>query len=400
MILSVTNTVTLYRSIARLSPRVDVRVYVMILFGVFCIFSTATARAAATFPPLGHFGGTDSKAYDVSADGSVVVGFVYDASGFPSGLFRWTAGETVVLPGDFAQSPPAVSADGSVVVGQYNSPNGEEAFRWTAGGDLELLGDLAGEPLRSAAFDVSADGRVVVGVGFRDYGSAEAFRWTQASGMVGLGDLPGGDMNSIASGVSTDGAVVVGAGNGAYLQPFRWTAQTGMVGLNALLAGGLVRVSADGSAIAGTLYWLPPPGSIHPQQEAFRWTESEGLVRLASLTPGRLASVANNLSADGPVIVGTDGAEFVARAFYWSGGMTDLQKALISAGATNLDGWQLTEAWGVSSDNLTVVGTGSYEGHVQAWMATIPEPSTWALLVAACGVAVVIRKRQLTKVTI
>ena len=59
----------------------------------------------------------------------------------------------------------AVSADGSVVVVAFQSANGQEAFRWPAGGNQQGLGDLPGGDFFSAAFDVSADGRVIVGYG-------------------------------------------------------------------------------------------------------------------------------------------------------------------------------------------------------------------------------------------
>src|SRR4051812_29188909 len=76
------------------------------------------------------------------------------------------------------------------------------------------LGFLAGNNY-SFAYDVSADGTVVVGeAGTTNYGN-EAFRWTAANGMVGLGDLPGATFYSVAFGVSADGSVVTGLATGA-----------------------------------------------------------------------------------------------------------------------------------------------------------------------------------------
>ena len=48
------------------------------------------------------------------------------------------------------------------------------------------LGDLPGGGFSSFAYDVSADGSIVVGQGLSASG-AEAFRWTMADGMIGLG---------------------------------------------------------------------------------------------------------------------------------------------------------------------------------------------------------------------
>lgn len=63
------------------------------------------------------------------------------------------------------------------------------------------LGDLSGGSCESRAFDVSDDGRVVVGVSVSARGE-EAFRWTAKGGMVGLGDLPDGRFRSLAHAVS------------------------------------------------------------------------------------------------------------------------------------------------------------------------------------------------------
>jgi hypothetical protein len=83
-----------------------------------------------------------------------------------------------------------------------------------------------------------------------------------------------------------------------------------------------------------------------------------------------------------------DGVRAVNEAFYWTAatGMLNLREALISGGVTGLDGWTLMEATGVSADGLTVVGTAiDSAGVQQAFVATIPEPSTIAL--ASSGLA-------------
>ena len=74
---------------------------------------------------------------------------------------------------------------------------------------LRGLGDLPGGAFRSEAYDVSADGSVVVGTSHSENGW-EAFRWTTQTGMVGLGDLPGGGFSSLAYSVSGNGGVIVG----------------------------------------------------------------------------------------------------------------------------------------------------------------------------------------------
>jgi probable HAF family extracellular repeat protein len=157
----------------------------------------------------------------------------------------------------------AVSADGSIVVGQSLSDLGNEAFVWTQLDGMQPLGDLVGGPHFSAAVDLSADGAVIVGFGMTDQGE-EAFRWTQGIGLVGLGDLPGGTLRSSARAVSADGSVVVGTSNSVVGdEAFVWTAGGGMRSLWEVLVNDLhldltgwtlgeaLDISADGTTIVG-----------------------------------------------------------------------------------------------------------------------------------------------------
>jgi probable HAF family extracellular repeat protein len=154
--------------------------------------------------------------------------------------------------------------------------------------------------------------------------------------MVGLGDLPGGSFVSGAYDLSDDGAVIVGEGTTiSGSQAFRWTAASGMVGLGdpAVSAHG---VSSDGSVIVGIA--SAPPAPVDGQ--AFYWSEALGVIILRDL--------------------------------------------LIANGAANLTGWNLISAEDVSGDGLTIVGYGTNPaGETEAWVATIPEPSSLAFCAAA-----------------
>jgi uncharacterized membrane protein len=68
--------------------------------------------------------------------------------------------------GEFRSRAFGVSGDGSVVVGFGMSP-GFLAFRWTTGGGIGYLGDFANGDRTLIAWDVSADGSVIVGLGRR-----------------------------------------------------------------------------------------------------------------------------------------------------------------------------------------------------------------------------------------
>jgi probable HAF family extracellular repeat protein len=121
--------------------------------------------------------------------------------------------------GAYSSMSHGVSSDGSVVVGQSISANGNEAFRWTAAGGMAGLGDLAGGAFYSVSNSVSSDASVVVGLSIGANGT-EAFRWTAAGGMKTVAQLltdAGVDLSnwtilSEARGVSADGNIVVGYG--------------------------------------------------------------------------------------------------------------------------------------------------------------------------------------------
>ena len=326
------------------------------------------------------------------------------------------------LPGgDFLSWPDGVSADGSVVVGLSQSDSGlpcsggscEEAFRWTADGGIVGLGDLLGGTFSSRAFDVSADGSIVVGWGAvgppgdpdPSNSDFEGFRWTPSAGMENLG-------LTWPVATSADGSVLVG--RDFFNRPSRWTAETGWV---QLLPGGWTAndVSADGSVIVGKNTGFPV--------ESFRW-ENGVASFLGDLPGGRYSSVARAVSADGLVVVGSsnsgkncdedrctdeayrwedgvmmglgrtepqfsgsealdvsaDGSVIVGvlrgfSAFIWdeANGMRSLQSVLIDDFGLDLTGWTLRTATGISADGLAIVGVGfNPDGLPEGWIAVLP----------------------------
>ena len=157
-----------------------------------------------------------SVATAASGDGSTVVGWG-QGSDFRYEAFRWTSGGGMVglgyLPGGGIATDSiafGVSGDGSVIVGRSSSASGGQAFRWTSDGGMVGLGN-------GVAYGVSGDGSVVVGVG----GSGGAFYWTADGGMRALRDVllshgvdPAADgWSSLgANGISADGSTIVGSG--------------------------------------------------------------------------------------------------------------------------------------------------------------------------------------------
>jgi probable HAF family extracellular repeat protein len=361
------------------------KVRIVFMAGVVLLWGGERMHAAPTFTALGVFGGVQSRAHDVSADGSVVVGTTASLPGPSISVFRWSgAGSTQrpVTVGNPELQSAAVSADASTTVGTHRSANGDEAFRWTVQGLFEGVGDLPGGTFHSEAFGVSADGRVIVGSS-QSAAGVRAFRWTEGAGMSELGGNA-----VVARDVSADGMVVVGLGS---TDAFRWTAGTGSVAIIALPganSSGAYAASADGSVVVG--YNNFPTGLSGSRSEAFRWTQQGGTVSLQ--TSPWTYSVAVGVSGDGSAIVGggnmrIPGGSDTAAAFYWSAetGMVSVQDLLISLGVTNFDGWLLTSAEGISEDGLTLAGWGFHNGRQEGWVATIPEPHT--ILLAALAAA-------------
>ena len=208
-----------------------------------------------------------SVSVDISADGNAMVGRGTAPSTTSLAAILWTSTMGLVsleyLPDDapepfFTSQSFAwgISDDGHTVVGSSSSTKhmdrGEQAFRWTHGTGMQPLGFLSGQ-ISSAALAVSADGSVVIG----ESGFNNAFRWTAGTGMEAIGSFT-------PAAVSADGNVVVGSSTAEGLAMV-WTPDGGAQSLvsylqsqfNLSLPGwqaltDAVAVSADGNVIAGT----------------------------------------------------------------------------------------------------------------------------------------------------
>ena len=347
--------------------------------GMVLAAAAAAARAETPpqFVPLGDLqgGAFASFAFGVSGNGQVVVGMGTPSSG--SAAFRATSQGMFVVSGGSGNatlSAWGASKDGSIIVGRVLSAAGNGAFRWQLNVGATVLGDLPGGTYDAIAYGVSADGSVVVGQG-RSASGTEAFRWTSAGGMVGLGDLFGGIFDSRAWDVSADGTTAVGSAASAEgTVAVRWVGTGAAQSLDYL--PGLISprfssaqgVNRDGSVIVG--YSTSVFG-----YEAFRWTQFTGMVPLGVI-PGYENSYALATSGDGNVIVGyCDSALVQSTAMVWSPafGIEPLYDRLVAQGVTNLAGWTLLSATGVSSDGRVIVGTGiDPMGQSQAWKVVYP----------------------------
>ena len=200
--------------------------YLTAVLALTALITSPQIKAEDDFTGLGFLPGAATErsiAYGVSADGSVVVGYSYNANNDLE-AFRWVDGTMTglgFLP-SFAKSyANAISADGSVVVGYADDSNyNGKAFRWTLETGMESVEDwlsnagvsIAAWSTLDNASSTNSDGSVVVGSGVNANGDEEAF------GVVGLTDLS----NSLASQVSPSQTLDTLTGmalNGAHHRP-------------------------------------------------------------------------------------------------------------------------------------------------------------------------------------
>jgi uncharacterized membrane protein len=241
-------------------------------------------RAFEVLPDLTGGEGTTNVA-DVSAAGAVVVGASYprlDGDFLPFVSVGGPAGTAEALPlraGATRGDARAVSDDGRRIVCSDDLVTGGLALGYL----VERAGDtwVLGADLPFSPFDVSGDGRVVVGARQRGENVvAVRLRVDTPEQVEELGELSGGIVSSEALATSEDGSVVVGRSASGVLaddpssEEATWSGADGVLrrladvaterGIDlSALDGGLLSqataVSADGLVVAGNA-WIGPPG--------------------------------------------------------------------------------------------------------------------------------------------
>jgi len=264
----------------------------------------------------------------------------------------------------------------------HNDP--VQAGLWTkAGGWLDLgSAHPAGCDLDvSAAFDVSADGHVAVGLDWNGC-SPDAFRWSDADGSGAITTLPAlgsrsgggaGNPTNRATVISDDGQVAGGFAEDGNVD--RRAALWPATGPGMLLdttgsdaPSEVLSISADGRTAAGLL-----------GTDGFVWTSAGGMVTLVRFD-GALPSDAvfpNAMSGDGSHVYGGVGDAFftIPTAFVWTaaGGMRPLADVVTAAGITVPTGFIFGSVLGVSADGTVLAGTAlDADGNAKTYVLRLP----------------------------
>lgn len=233
-------------------------------------------------PGTGYFSGeTASSGWDISGDGSTVVGGVFtyeqlsDNSAVVCEASAWVDGKLVKLGNKFAKDnrnsqARGVSYDGSVIVGwqDHHGPWYASVWRRNASGgydqsfmfkdpnmtedDLDTsytqegIADMNSKLLGEAEA-VSADGKIIGGSGNSEQFATDcAWIWSEEEGLK----LLGGTSNMVFD-MTNDGSLVV-------TNTEVWTEETGLIGVNDYLTKHL-GIDLDGYSIAG-IYDISPNG--------------------------------------------------------------------------------------------------------------------------------------------
>ena len=227
-------------------------------FSVQSLYNVANSE----WTVLGSFNvpvdGNLSSGYNISGDGTTVVGSAYveptpGVSGLAVHATAWTDATGLIDLGSLYTSlnrstrANAVNEDGSVIVGwqDFNGPWKSAVWRKDSNGDYlineYLLVDPNGDPTDEynqlgEARAVSADGTWIAGDG--DYANNnDPWRWSESTGYQSLGSLSPGSAGYVTD-MNAEGSIIIG-----YFQidpftpniPFIWTETTGMVEFNSFV---------------------------------------------------------------------------------------------------------------------------------------------------------------------
>ena len=322
------------------------------LLALLTLAGAVPAFSGTSFTPTGVI---DMIPTSMSDDASIVVGIgIY---GVPN-LYYTEAGGALIIGDGCFNGLPAISGDGTTVLGCHVDVNGNgNAAKWLGGTSWQDLGSEAGAvpcgTSLSSPHGLNQNGSLGVGLLWRAQEChANAGYWDFTN------DLPATVLPMLfegpatrANAVNADGSVIVGWQD--QLDGER-TAAKWVNGVEELILtasgsfnGEAMAVSADGNSIVGGSY-----GYLNRQ--AWIWQPNTGVQPIGPTDLGSLTAL--DVSDDGKIVVGfSSNSAFV----WWKGkGFHDLITFLKSRGVVVPDGWRLIAASLISADGNTIYGWG------------------------------------------
>jgi hypothetical protein len=331
----------------------------------------------------------------VSSNGKAVVGQAWGTDYV--GNYIWTAeGGLEKIGGDWSSlGPIAISDDASTVVGHILEPymQMEYAAIWTRASQKWEYLDLYNPAVEfecggawTAAYDMSADGRRVVGLTWDTNCNPYAFQWTRESGMTLLPRFTDA-WASRANVISDDGSVIGGWDASTELGTRRaamwvadepgnpsttWTETL----LGSLQPSDPVNGISEVQAINASGTRLYGDSPLDDRGASFIWTAATGIGLLAQSPASGYGLWPTAASDDGRIVIGVFGPmqSWVREAIIITPerGMMKLDRYLTELGV-DLAGAGLEylgSASAITPDGKTIVGYNWAEG--QAWVVTLP----------------------------
>lgn len=275
--------------------------------------------------------------------------------------WTWSAGSYTIT--DFPGKVMNISDDSSTIIGYI--PVGNSFYTVTNGTTNVIAGPVPGL-LYTTPSAVSANGSKIVG-NTRGTGSQQTPSWIYENGNFTLLPLPNGAQGTHGIKISADGSVVAGT----------------VYGNDNSVRGHIVLWENNNITV------LPnPEGEFFTSCEIsgdsstliaghYRW--HNGTIDTIPILEGFTSSYALALSFDGSLVFGyaSNGTDNIA--FIWDpiNGTRTLKDFLQKDYGLNLTGWTLQSVSATDTSGNIITGYGlNPQGQRELWIATIPEPAT------------------------
>ena len=365
----------------------------------FAMWVTPASAQSYTFTNLGTLvDGWASAAYGINNLNQVVGQSVTSGNAIHPTLWNGTTASDLGLlgpnfsPYSLTGSAAAINNLGEVAgtAGAYGGSSG--GAKWS-GSTVTVMNNIAGGGMSSGAYAINNLGQVA--------GTAQAWipqnnAWTYRAAVwngataTDLGTL--GGSHSTANGINDSGQVVGWSEMSGDVTRHAFLWNSGTLTDLGTLGGSWSYASAINSSgqVAG---WANTSGDVN-----YRATVWNGTTATALGTLGGDYSSATAINGSGQVVGWAQIAGNQQHAALWNGTTAIDLNSFLDASTRNA-GWVLTEAYGIN-DQGSIVGVtrNPFTGQQTAYvLAAVPEPETYAMLLAGLGLIGVVSRRRSIK---